>query len=116
MKHQDIKPGLILKLKPARREAYGVENTCAAYLVTGLKYRNGYETPYIQCGNFFFKPSDFECCIATDFVNTIHAHLCECGERYQCGNKVRHHCPRCQSKPKITVKHWDDLPVDLLHG
>ena len=67
MDYKDIKPGLILSLKKQRREAYGVENTCAAYLVTGLKYKPGYKVPYIQCGQLFFKPSDFDKVVGSDF-------------------------------------------------
>jgi len=68
MKYQDIRPGLILRLKKDRREAYGIETTCAQYLVTGLKYRNGYKVPYVQCGSLFFRPEDFDKCIGSDFA------------------------------------------------
>ena len=68
MKAKDIYPGLILRLKPSRREAYGREDTCAAYLVTGIKERPGYKVPYIQCGSHYFKPQDFQKCIGSDFA------------------------------------------------
>jgi hypothetical protein len=68
MDYKDIRPGLILALKKDRREAYGIETTCAAYLVTGLKYKNGYKVPYVQCGSLFFKPSDFAKVVGSDFA------------------------------------------------
>jgi len=67
MDYRDIKPGLILSLKKERREDYGVENTCAAYLVTAIKERKGYKVPYIQCGQLYFKPTDFDRVVGSDF-------------------------------------------------
>jgi hypothetical protein len=66
MKHTDIKPGMILALKPERREAYGTDDTMSAYLVTGFKFKPGYAVPYVQCGSLFFKPSDFSRFVAWD--------------------------------------------------
>lgn len=67
MQYTEIKPGLILKLKKEAIERYGENVTCQQYLVTGLKYKPGYKVPYIQCGQLFFKPSDFEKIVGEDF-------------------------------------------------
>jgi hypothetical protein len=60
MQHQNIKPGMVLKLKKEAIERYGENVTSPTYLVTGLRFRGGYKVPYVMCGDLFFRPSDFE--------------------------------------------------------
>lgn len=58
MKASDIKPGMILILKPARRQAYDWPND--GIVVDHLKYKPGYKTPWVIApGGYAFTPSDF---------------------------------------------------------
>jgi len=70
MNHKDIHPGLILRVKKERREAYG-SDTSAQYLVTALKQRDGYSVPWIMCGSLVFKASDFDKIVGFDYA-TLH--------------------------------------------
>lgn len=64
MKAQDIKPGMVLKLKKDRQDAYGL--SCPFVRVTWLRSPNAYKTPYVYTGKLndagtpeAFRPSDF---------------------------------------------------------
>ena len=38
--------------------------------------------------------------VSERITHAIHSHTCpNCGEVYCCGNKKRHNCPRCNTKP-----------------
>jgi hypothetical protein len=60
----EIRPGMTLKLKSDRQEAYGFET--AAVNVTGLYYKGGYKTPWVQAVQGSFRPSDFAARIDTE--------------------------------------------------
>ncbi len=57
MKHQNIKVGMVLKLKRERQEAYGMESDRVE--VTAIKPRPGYVVPWIMSGTEAYKPQDF---------------------------------------------------------
>jgi len=57
MKQYDIKPGMILRLKKDRQEAYGSDSPFVT--VTGLKARPGYKVGFVQSGTDYYTPQDF---------------------------------------------------------
>jgi len=58
MKHQDIQPGMVLKLKKDRAEAYGLP-VGTTITVRNIATRGHYKTPWIYSVDGAFKPSDF---------------------------------------------------------
>jgi len=69
MKAEKIKPGMLLRLKPDRQEAYGSDNPLV--LVRSVSYHTGRKTPWITEARewvdaqgmrqpvAFYRPSDF---------------------------------------------------------
>ena len=57
MRHQEIKVGMMLKLKKERQEAYGMESGFVE--VTAIKPREGYKVPWIVSNGSYYKSQDF---------------------------------------------------------
>ncbi len=62
VKYLDIRPGMVLKLKPERQAAY--EHPVALVTVSRLKFRPGYKVPFVihdvSPGIYeAFRPEDF---------------------------------------------------------
>ena len=61
MKQENIRVGMILKLKKQRQEAYGMES--GRVEVTAIKANPPYVVPWIMSGTDAYKPQDFAECI-----------------------------------------------------
>ncbi len=59
MKNQDIKVGMLLRLKRTRAAAYGVSYD-GLVKVTAIRANPPYKTPWIMGGLNAYRPSDFE--------------------------------------------------------
>jgi hypothetical protein len=57
MQHERIRPGMVLRLKPTRQAAYGLE--APRVHVDELIARDGYKVPFVRSGEMFFTPADF---------------------------------------------------------
>ena len=66
MRHQDIKVGMLLKLKKERQEAYAMPTNLVQ--VTNIKPRPGYKVPWIVSYGSFYKPQDFASILTTTTV------------------------------------------------
>lgn len=58
MRHDEIQPGMTLRLKPARQRAYGLNSGLVT--VDALKPRPGYKVPFVRSGENYFMPQDFQ--------------------------------------------------------
>ena len=59
MRAYDIQPGMTLKLKRERQEAYGANSPLV--VVTGLRPDKTYKKMWVLSGTDCYKTSDFEC-------------------------------------------------------
>lgn len=57
MKHQDIRVGMVLKLKPNRQEAY--QHPTALVTVTELVPHVHYKRVWVKSGKDYYFPQDF---------------------------------------------------------
>jgi len=68
MKRDNVRIGMILKLKPERQSAYGMQ--CDRVRITEIKERKGYVDPYLGgdpidgSDGGFFRCADFLRCVA----------------------------------------------------
>ena len=59
MRHQEIRVGMLLRLKKERARAYGADRL-EPIRITKIRKNARYKTPWIMSGSAAYRPSDFE--------------------------------------------------------